>query len=192
MRYLNTVKIEPIVYENLKRFVKGKNPDDDLFDLINAQKLNDYLKLLMDGLSAKVFRTYNASFVLQQQLDKKNFNIEDDINEKINYYNSANKDVAVMCNHQRTIPKNYNAKSEQMKKDLDEHEKYLEQLRDYVKNFKKNKNKYQDTKTEFVKKVFPNTKEKAEIALKNLEEKVKKKSLKLKDREDNKQVALNN
>ena len=25
MRYLNTVKVEPIVYENLKRFVKGKN-----------------------------------------------------------------------------------------------------------------------------------------------------------------------
>ena len=44
MRYLNTVKIEPIVYENLKQFVKGKNPTDDLFDLINAQKLNDYLK----------------------------------------------------------------------------------------------------------------------------------------------------
>ena len=58
----------------------------------------------MDGLSAKVFRTYNASFVLQQQLNKKDFNINDDINEKVNYYNSANKDVAVMCNHERTVP----------------------------------------------------------------------------------------
>ena len=190
MRYLNTVKIEPIVYENLKRFVKGKNPGDDLFDLINAQKLNDYLKQLMDGLSAKVFRTYNASFVLQQQLNKKDFNINDDINEKVNYYNSANKDVAVMCNHQRTVPKNYNAKSEQMQKDLEEHQKYLEELRDYVKNFKKSKNKYKDNKEGLVKKVFPPNKEKAENLLKNLEEKVKKKSLKLKDREDNKQVAL--
>ena len=190
MRYLNTVKIEPIVYENLKRFVKGKNPNDDLFDLINAQRLNDYLKQLMDGLSAKVFRTYNASFVLQQQLNKKNFNINDDINEKVNYYNAANKDVAVMCNHQRTVPKNYEAKSEQMQKDLEEHQKYLEELRDYVKNFKKSKNKYKDSKNDFVKKVFPQTKEKAEILLKNLEEKVKKKSLKLKDRESNKQVAL--
>ena len=190
MRYLNTVKIEPIVYENLKRFVKGKNPNDDLFDLINAQRLNDYLKQLMDGLSAKVFRTYNASFVLQQQLNKKDFNINDDINEKVNYYNAANKDVAVMCNHQRTVPKNYEAKSEQMQKDLEEHQKYLEELRDYVKNFKKSKNKYKDSKNDFVKKVFPQTKEKAEILLKNLEEKVKKKSLKLKDRESNKQVAL--
>ena len=39
----------------------------------------------MDGLSAKAFKIYNASFVQQQQLDKKNFNISDDINEKINY-----------------------------------------------------------------------------------------------------------
>ena len=190
MRYLNTVKIEPIVYENLKRFVKGKNPENDLFDLINAQKLNDYLKQLMDGLSAKVFRTYNASFVLQQQLNKKDFKIDDDINEKVNFYNKANKDVAVMCNHQRTVPKNYNAKSEQMQKDLEEHQKYLEELRDYVKNFKKCKNKYKDSKTDLIKKVFPPNKEKAETLLKNLEEKVKKKDLKLRDREDNKQVAL--
>ena len=163
MRYLNTVKIEPIVYENLKRFVKGKNPENDLFDLINAQKLNDYLKQLMDGLSAKVFRTYNASFVLQQQLNKKDFKIDDDINEKVNFYNKANKDVAVMCNHQRTVPKNYNAKSEQMQKDLEEHQKYLEELRDYVKNFKKCKNKYKDSKTDLIKKVFPPNKEKAQI-----------------------------
>ena len=190
MRYLNTVKIEEIVYENLKKFTKGKSQNDDLFDLINATKLNDYLKQLMDGLSAKVFRTYNASFVLQQQLNKKDFKLNDDINEKIAYYNLANKQVAVMCNHQKTVPKNYNAKSEHMQQVLNEHKEYLEELRDYVKNFKKSKNKYKDNKDGLVKKVFPPNKEKAETLLKNLEEKVKKKSLKLKDREDNKQVAL--
>jgi len=31
-----------------------------------ASKLNEYLKSLMPGLSAKVFRTYNASWTLQQ------------------------------------------------------------------------------------------------------------------------------
>lgn len=66
MRYKNTVDVENKVYENLKRFIKGKKGDDDLFDLINASKVNDYLKSLMDGLSAKVFRTYNASITLQK------------------------------------------------------------------------------------------------------------------------------
>ena len=190
MRYLNTVQIEGIVYENLKKFTKGKEKTDDLFDLINASKLNDYLRSLMDGLSAKVFRTYNASIVLQQQLNKKNFGINDDINEKVAFYNEANKQVAVMCNHQRTVPKNFDAKSEQMHKVLEEHEEYLEELRDYVKNFKKSKKKYKDVKTDTIKKVFPNDKGRAETVLKNLEEKVKKMNLRLKDREGNRQVAL--
>jgi DNA topoisomerase-1 len=64
IRYLNTVEVEPIVYQNLKKFVHAKNPDDELFDRINASKLNDYLKEMMDDLSAKVFRTYNASVTL--------------------------------------------------------------------------------------------------------------------------------
>lgn len=32
--------------------------------------LNTYLNEIMDGLSAQVFRTYNASRTLQEQLDK--------------------------------------------------------------------------------------------------------------------------
>jgi DNA topoisomerase-1 len=190
MQYHNTVEIDEIVYENLKKMTKGKDKSQDLFDLINASKLNDYLKQLMDGLSAKVFRTYNASFVLQQQLNKKEFNLNDDINKKITYYNEANRQVAIMCNHQRTVPKTYTVKSEQMTLALNENKKYLEELRDYVKNFKKSKNKYKDSKTDIIKKVFPANKEKAEAALKKLEEKVENMSSKLKERESNKTVAL--
>ena len=73
---------------------------------------------------------------------------------------------------------------------LNENKKYLEELRDYVKNFKKSKNKYKDSKTDIIKKVFPANKEKAEAALKKLEEKVENMSSKLKERESNKTVAL--
>ena len=66
MRYVNTVKVIPQVWENIKLFRKNKESDDDLFDKIDAQALNDYLKSQMQGLTAKVFRTYNASFTLQQ------------------------------------------------------------------------------------------------------------------------------
>lgn len=64
IRYLNTVEVKPEVYKNLKIFQVGKGPDDDLFDKINASRLNDYLKEMMEDLSAKVFRTYNASATL--------------------------------------------------------------------------------------------------------------------------------
>ena len=190
MRYLNTVKIDEKVYQNLNTFIKGKEQSDELFDLIDAQKLNDYLKSLMDGLSAKVFRTYNASFVLQQELDKQIFKINDPIEDKVSYYNEANKQVAILCNHQKTVPKNYNVKSEQMKNELDTHKEYLNELEDYIKNFKKSKKKYEEITIGKLKKVFPDDKKKAEKILHNLKDKIKKMDIKLKEREGNKQIAL--
>jgi len=74
MRYINTVKVHPQVWKNIQLFRNGKNLDDDLFDKIDAQALNDYLKSQMDGLTAKVFRTYNASSTLQEELKK--FNLD--------------------------------------------------------------------------------------------------------------------
>jgi DNA topoisomerase-1 len=44
MRYENTVEVDKIVYDNLLKFTKNKNPDNDLFDRINASRVNDYLK----------------------------------------------------------------------------------------------------------------------------------------------------
>jgi len=64
MRYFNTVQIIPEVYDNLEHFIRGKTPENDLFDLLNTSSLNEYLKSFMEGLSAKVFRTYNASICL--------------------------------------------------------------------------------------------------------------------------------
>jgi len=37
MRYHNTVIVDQKIYDNLKRFVKGKKPENDLFDLINVK-----------------------------------------------------------------------------------------------------------------------------------------------------------
>ncbi len=43
-------------------------PAEDVFDLINPSLLNKELTAMMPGLSAKVFRTYNASIVLEKEL----------------------------------------------------------------------------------------------------------------------------
>ena len=42
----------------------GKPPGYDLFDKLDTTRLNAHLKDLMPGLTAKVFRTYNASITL--------------------------------------------------------------------------------------------------------------------------------
>lgn len=46
----------------------GKRGSDDLFDELDTSKLNAHLKELMPGLTAKVFRTYNASITLDEMV----------------------------------------------------------------------------------------------------------------------------
>jgi len=70
----------------------------------------------MPGLTAKVFRTYNASWTLQQELNKSDASIKNaSVQEKVLAYNRANRAVAVLCNHQRAAPKSYDAQMEKMK-----------------------------------------------------------------------------
>jgi DNA topoisomerase-1 len=60
--------VEKRVFKNLEIFMENKKGSDDLFDRLNTSILNEYLSNLMPGLTAKVFRTYNASITLQDQL----------------------------------------------------------------------------------------------------------------------------
>ena len=70
IRYHNYVQVEKRVFKNLQLFMESKKEGDDLFDRLNTSILNEYLSSLMPGLTAKVFRTYNASITLQEQLKK--------------------------------------------------------------------------------------------------------------------------
>ena len=73
--------------------------------------MNKFLGELMPGLSAKVFRTYNASITLQQQLNE----LTEDgasVTAKFLQYNRANRAVAILCNHQRAAPKTFDKQME--------------------------------------------------------------------------------
>ena len=78
MQYLNTVEVDPLVQKHLRKFCEAKQPNMDIFEKINAGRLNDFMKESMENLSAKVFRTYNASHTLQTELNKGNINNEKD------------------------------------------------------------------------------------------------------------------
>jgi DNA topoisomerase I len=68
----------------------------------------------MDGLTAKVFRTYNASKTLQDQLDLLT-NSKVNASEKVLAYNRANRQVALLCNHQRSVPKTFEKSMETLR-----------------------------------------------------------------------------
>jgi len=96
------------VYDNFKKFCKGKRDSEEIFDKINPSMLNQHFKQFMDGLTAKVFRTYNASKTLQEELRKcEQLPTWSRLTaaEKVVEYNNANREVAILCNHQRSVSK---------------------------------------------------------------------------------------
>lgn len=68
----------------------------------------------MEGLTAKVFRTYNASKTLQDELDSLT-DPKASVPEKMLAYNRANRQVALLCNHQRSVPKTFEKSMETLK-----------------------------------------------------------------------------
>lgn len=63
----------------------------------------------MKGLTAKVFRTYNASTLFEQTLLSFRFSENALEQEKVNAYNAANKAAAELCNHQKAASKSHEA-----------------------------------------------------------------------------------
>uniref|UniRef100_A0A8C7G723 DNA topoisomerase I n=1 Tax=Oncorhynchus kisutch TaxID=8019 RepID=A0A8C7G723_ONCKI len=117
IRYYNKVPVEKRVFKNLQLFMENKQPEDDLFDRLNTSILNKHLQELMDGLTAKVFRTYNASITLQQQL--KELTTDENLPAKILSYNRANRAVAILCNHQRAPPKTFEKSMQNLQTKID-------------------------------------------------------------------------
>ncbi|KAJ3174818.1 DNA topoisomerase 1 [Irineochytrium annulatum] len=104
IRYQNSVEVDEQVYKNLIIFKKEPKKDGDLlFDRLSTTLLNAHLKNYMEGLTAKVFRTFNASKTFWDELEKTP--VEGTIAEKVLAYNRANRMVAILCNHQRTVSK---------------------------------------------------------------------------------------
>lgn len=94
------------MYKNIGEFLKGKKANDDVFDLVTSDSLNKYIKSFMKKLTSKVFRTYNASFLMQAELRKisqkfKDYDEADKITKFKHLYEMANLKVAKLCNHQR-------------------------------------------------------------------------------------------
>ncbi|CAF1614073.1 unnamed protein product [Rotaria magnacalcarata] len=182
IRYTNKVSVEPRVYKNLKLFMENKEDNDDLFDRLTTSGLNQYLSELMDGLTAKVFRTYNASKTLQDQLDLLT-NSKANVPEKVLAYNRANRQVALLCNHQRSIPKTFEKSMETLKAKIDAKKAEVTEQKAELKRTKleckNSKSQASQKKLEQIEKKF----QRSDDALKKLE-------LQALDREENKDIAL--
>jgi DNA topoisomerase-1 len=161
VRYVNEIEVDPQIYENIEIFLKNKSKGDDLFETITSADLNEYLKTFDDDLTAKVFRTFNASYVFQQELQAitskyKSYDKSDKLNLLLTMFNKANAKVAMLCNHQKNVSKGFeesvdkiNTKIKEYKTKLaelegvseqsDSQKKKIKKLKEYIKSQKHKK-----------------------------------------------------
>ena len=122
-------------YDNLKEFISNKKENQEIFDGITSRHVNAYYSTIVKGLSAKVFRTYLASSIVSKYLrDHDDIKSESDM-KKLFHAKLANLDAAIMCNHKRTIPKNFEASLQKKKVTLKNVEKAIpwEKSKDLLK-----------------------------------------------------------
>ena len=93
------VKLSEQVYKNLKTLCKDKPKTSKIFPDINSNTLNGYLKNILPDLTSKVFRTYKAGIILQEELDKQNPKKDDEMHQKKLLFDKANVKVALALNH---------------------------------------------------------------------------------------------
>lgn len=101
-------RADPQFVKNLYELMKGKSPDDQIFDTVSSTSVNRFLGKIMPGLTAKVFRTYHATRVVQEFLRKYGAKARRSNRIlKMHYAKLANLQAARFCNHKRTMPKSY-------------------------------------------------------------------------------------
>ncbi|BES88947.1 TOPEUc [Nesidiocoris tenuis] len=182
IRYYNEVPVEKRVFKNLQLFMENKKEGDDLFDRLNTGILNKHLNELMEGLTAKVFRTYNASWTLQQQLNKltdPNYSLP----EMILAYNRANRAVAILCNHQRSVPKSHEKSMQNLQEKINTKKEQVAEAEKQYKDAKKDAKRGGSVRNNVVV-------DKKKKALERLREQLRKLEVQETDREENKTIAL--
>ncbi|XP_059163308.1 DNA topoisomerase I, mitochondrial-like [Physella acuta] len=182
IRYQNAIPVEKRVFKNLQLFMENKQLEDDLFDRLNTTILNKHLQDLMEGLTAKVFRTFNASKTLSEQLALLT-NPNDSVAAKMLAYNRANRAVAILCNHQRAVPKTFEKSMENLMKKIDSKKAEIKQVKKEIKGIKTDYKKEKSVKTKTMY-------EKKKKTLARLEEQLTKLEVQATDKDENKEIAL--
>jgi len=100
IKFDRTVVINKQAYSIMKD-ICGKSKTRQLFPDVTATTLNAYLKTLLPGLTAKVFRTWKASSTFQKELSRNIPPITTETYEKKLVYNNVNIEVAKALNHKR-------------------------------------------------------------------------------------------
>jgi len=115
VRWQREVELPELVVQNIREFKSeaesSGRPEATIFEGIRSEQVNSFLSQIMSGLTAKVFRTYHASSVVKDSLEKANVSKTESIATKKHVATMANLGAAIICNHKRKPPKNWEESS---------------------------------------------------------------------------------
>ncbi len=104
-----------------------------LFPDISSNDVNAYLSGILPGLTAKVFRTHHATLAVRESLERSGVRSDDPEYKKWEAASLANLEAAVLCNHYKQAPKNWEAGRQRFQERLEraaaQVKKYREALR---------------------------------------------------------------
>jgi len=107
VRWQKEIVLPNEVVNNLKAFISQAQADSTIFEGIRSEQVNSFLSEIVQDLTAKVFRTYHASDVVKNSLEKANISASEPLVVKKHVATMANLEAAVVCNHKRKPPKNW-------------------------------------------------------------------------------------
>jgi len=128
IRYDNVVKVDPLVLKLVGEFIAGREPKKMIFNKVEPSDLNETFKEFMPDLSAKVFRTYNASKCLEQYFRENPLPKGASKEDKLVYFNKANTEVAILCNHQKSVSRQHYATMAKMAAQEEHYKVTIERL----------------------------------------------------------------
>ena len=106
VRWVKQVAAPAVVMRNIESF--SKEGKEYLFEGIDSRKVSRFLSKKMDGLTAKVFRTWRCSKTVKEYLDRKcKAKKDDEVYVKQSCAKMANLEAARVANHKKKIPANF-------------------------------------------------------------------------------------
>jgi DNA topoisomerase-1 len=105
VRWTKSIEAPPEVIKNMQEF--SKMSKEYLFEGINSRKVSRFLSKQMEGLTAKVFRTWKCTATVKEHLQTCNLTKKDPEYSKQYCAKMANLKAAIIANHKRKIPPNY-------------------------------------------------------------------------------------
>ncbi|KAG9389485.1 DNA topoisomerase 1 [Carpediemonas membranifera] len=128
IRYQRTEVFDPLPFQVFADSIATKGRAERLWSAGTHGRVNEWLSGFMPGLSLKVLRTFNACVTLDKLLWKTPKGLFGKDVKLKEIYTEANKEVALMCNHQKSAAKGHEASVRKGKQKADEAKAAVEEV----------------------------------------------------------------